>query len=852
MKKFIPLFLFIITFILGYVLSESFLFNENKEEKTSGAFNALQFWTAQRAYPEKDIPNGKYFSAFQQKKTRLNKVQSQVEWKGIGPKNIGGRTLSVAIDPEDPNIIYAGSAGGGLWRSTTGGVGGSAWEYISTGYPIHGVGAIEINPENSQEIYIGTGEVYNYGNTLGGVAIRATRGSYGIGILKTTDGGATWSKALDWAYNEQGGVQALAIDPQNPEIVWAGTTEGTLRSTNSGADWELVNTTIMATDILINPIHPDTVFIACGNLGTEGNGIYRTYDAGENWEKLTNGLPEQYGGKALLDVYKTDPNIMYASIGDGYGGAGGDYTWLCKTTDGGDSWEIVSTTNYSTYQGWYSHFVVINQDNPDEILTGGIDVWKSTDGGETLIRKSDWAAWYLGQTYAGEPEGPDYYSHADHHAFAVHPDDPDIVYFGNDGGVFVTGNFGETYMGLNGGYQTTQFYGGFSVAQGDSNLAMGGLQDNGSAIYLGETSWYRVIGGDGAWTAIDEANDYLFGSWQYMNILRSNDLFETDKYISPPRTNEAFAAPYIIGHQDPTIMYAASQRIYKSTNSGDNWQQTGDGDKISNGIAVSMSSSPFSDDVVFVGYAPYEGNRAEVYRTVDGGINWENVTYDLPDRYPMDITFDYNDQMNVYVVFSGFGTSHVFKSTDLGENWVDINQDLPDVPTSAVAVHPYDSDIIYVGNDLGVYVSFDQGETWSEFTAGLPDGVFSMDLSFSTANDVMRLATHGNGIYESKLLNEPLTSVDDDKVVNNFELMQNYPNPFNPTTKIEYRIPVKGKVTLKIFDSIGQTVQILVNDYKAAGSYSVNFDGSKYSSGVYFYQLQYNDKQITKKMNLVK
>ena len=847
MKQLLLLFVFITFFVLGFFLSEETLPKKNSNLKTSGALEALQFWTSQRAYPNKDIPNGEYYSAFQQKKFNTNKIQTEESWKPIGPENIGGRTISIAIDPVNTNTIYAGSAGGGLWRSLTAGEGAEAWEYISTGFPIHGVGAIAINAEDPFEIYIGTGEVYNYVNTFGGVAIRETRGSYGIGILKTTDGGETWIKSLDWSYNEQTAVLSLEIDPINPAIVWAGTTEGTFKSTNSGEDWSLVNETVMVTDILINPITPDRVYIACGNLGSSGHGIYRTDDGGENWEKLSSGLPSTYGGKALLDVYKKDPNIMYASIGDGY--SSGDPSWLCKTTDGGDTWTVVNQTNYTTYQGWFSHFVVINQNDPDEVLAAGVDVWKSTDGGNRITRKSNWSAWTLGQTYAGEPEGPANYSHADHHAFVVHPDDPDIVYFGNDGGVFVTGDFGETYHGRNGGYQTTQFYGGFSVAQSDSNLALGGLQDNATAIYLGEDSWYRAIGGDGGWTAINEQEDYLYGSSQYLNIYRSNDLFETSfEGVSPSSSNASFISPYVVGYNNPSIMYAASSRMHKSTDGGENWSNSS---TLTGNRAVSLAVSPFTDDLVFVGFAPTSGS-AEIFRTIDGGNTWEDVTGNLPDRYPMDITFDCQNELNVYIVFSGFETSHAFKSTDAGESWIDIGEGLPDVPTSTISTNPYNSDIIYVGNDLGVYVSFDGGENWAEFNTGLPDGVFAMDLSFSTANDVMRLATHGNGVYESKLLSEPITDVGEEIVSNDFQLSQNYPNPFNPSTSIHYQIPSSGRVTLKVFNSIGETVDVLVNENKSAGSYTAKFDASYLASGIYIYQLRFGNKQISRKMNLLK
>ncbi|HET56431.1 MAG TPA: T9SS type A sorting domain-containing protein [Ignavibacteria bacterium] len=852
MKKISVLGLFIIAFICGYFVSE-YLHTENMLKgkiKTSGAMEALQLWTAQRAYPDKDIPTDKFYSAFQQKKLRVNKVQTDKKWKAIGPKNFGGRTISIAIDPNNHNTVYAGSAGGGLWRSVTAGVGAEAWEYISTGFPVHGVGAIAINPENSFEIFIGTGEVYNYGNTLGGVAIRETRGSYGIGILKTTDGGETWIKSLDWSYNQQTAVLSLKIDPVNPSIIWAGTSEGTFKSTNSGEDWIQVNDVVMTTDILINPVNTDIVYTACGNLFSPGHGIYRTNDGGDNWEKLASGLPSTFGGKALLDIYKDDPDIIFASIGGGF--SSNDPNWLCKTSDGGDTWQIVTTTQYASYQGWFSHFVVINQNNPDELLVAGIDMWKSTNGGNNITRKSDWRAWYFGQTYAGEPEGPPNYSHADHHAFAVHPTDPNIVFLANDGGVFVTEDFGETFEGRNGGYQTLQFYGGFSVAQDDSNFAMGGMQDNATAIYLGEDSWYRVIGGDGGWTAINELDGYIYGSSQYLRIYRSADLFQNSfDYVIPSSNNPSFIAPYVVGYQNPMIMYAASQKIHKSTNGGDTWFNTASNQTISNNRAVSLAVSPYSDDVVFVGYAPVN-SPAQIFRTLDGGNNWEDISGDLPDRYPMDIAFDLQNEMNVYVVFSGFGISHAFRSSDIGDTWIDIGDGLPDVPTTTIAVHPYNSKILYVGNDLGIYVSFDQGNTWSEFNTGLPDGVLSMDLSFSTANDVMRLATHGSGVFESKLLNEPITSVNDNDLKNNFSLMQNYPNPFNPSTKIEYNIPSNGYVSLKVFDTLGQTIETLVNEYQSAGNYVVDFSGENFASGIYIYQLRYNHKQLTRKMNFVK
>ena len=285
--------------------------------KTSGAMEALDLWANQRAYPNKIIPDIGYYDAYVYSKNNLISSFDNFDtthWYQIGPHNIGGRTISLAINSLNPNTIYAGSASGGLWRSYTGGVGTSAWKYIATGYPVLGVGTIAISPTDTNTIYIGTGEVYGYQKSFGGITVRTTRGSYGIGILKTTNSGLNWSKSLDWSYNQRRGVQVVRINPLNPNTVWAGTTEGTYRSFNAGVNWTKVHSTIMVTDLIVNPSDTGMVLIACGNLGSTGNGFYKTINSGNNWIKLIDGLPSSYGGKALFCVYRTSPNVIYASI----------------------------------------------------------------------------------------------------------------------------------------------------------------------------------------------------------------------------------------------------------------------------------------------------------------------------------------------------------------------------------------------------------------------------------------------------------------------------------------------------------------------------------------------------------
>jgi len=437
-----------------------------------------------------------------------------------------------------------------------------------------GVSSIAVAPDDSNTIYIGTGEVYNHQAAGTGAAYRNTRGTYGIGILKTTDGGITWTKSLDWSYHQQRGIWAVKVNPLNPTTVWAASTDGTYKSTDGGQIWSQVHDVIMATDLVINPVDTNIVIVACGNFGSEGHGIYRTMDGGNTWTKATAGLPATFNGKALLCIPASLPQYVFASIGNGFYSSGADNaSWLCLSGDGGENWSVVSTQDYSRWQGWFAHDVAVDPTNFVNVIAGGIDLWKSASMGTDLRQKSYWSAGYNGQIPPGNPEGPSYYSHADHHDIVFHPTDPNIIYFANDGGVFRSLDGGETFKGCNGGYQTTQFYNGFSCSQQDSNLAIGGLQDNATAIYRGTTAWQKgVIGGDGSWTAIDASNDnIMYGSYYYLNIWKSENKglswnISIRPYGSEDRT--AFIAPFVVGIDDPEVIYAGRDIVYKSTAGG--------------------------------------------------------------------------------------------------------------------------------------------------------------------------------------------------------------------------------------------------------------------------------------------
>lgn len=670
-------------------------------------------------------------------------------WTPLGPANVGGRTLCLAIRPDNPDILFAGSASGGLWKSTTGGVGAAAWEYVDTGYPVLGVSTIAIDPGDPDVMYIGTGEAYDHDESIGGDVVRTTRGSYGVGILKSMDGGASWSTSLDWTYAQSRGVWMIQIDPLDTGVLFAATTEGVFRSTDAGGSWILVHPVVMAMDVRIHPLDPDIVFAAHGNFGSAGVGIYRSTDGGQTWSRLTTGLPATWSGKAGLALAPGAPDTVYASIGDVDSGRG-----LYKSIDRGDTWVQVNATDYQEYQGWYSHYVVVSPFDPQTLFTGGIEIWRSTDGGATLGVRSRWLSIFFGTSPPQGPIGGLDYAHADHHFAIWHPTDPNTIYFASDGGIFRSRDLGVTFESLIGGYQTSQFYNGFSNSGSNPALAMGGLQDNFTVIYQGTNAWRRVIGGDGTWTAINPTTDAtIFGSAQYLDMRRSRNGGDSWAVVRPPTAADdvtAFAAPYVLAPSRPAVLYAGRTRVYRSGNEGMGWTATNEGFPLDEGNPVlALAISRTDDTVVYAGTAPLL-DRARLFRTRNSGTSWTDITGPLPDRYPSDLAVDPADDRKVYVTFMGFGTSHAFRSTDGGDSWIDIGAGLPDIPASAIEVDPVHPGVIYVGTDLGVFVSPDDGAAWHPFGRGMPPAMVN-DLKVFAPGGLLRAATHGNGAWERPL-----------------------------------------------------------------------------------------------------
>jgi photosystem II stability/assembly factor-like uncharacterized protein len=852
----------IFTLLLTYILfNKSDKYNEKEEEEASDALVSLQWMSQIRAFPNTDIPPDKFYKAFEYSNTELQALNDRDDfdqWTSIGPNNIGGRSLCVAVHPVDTATVFIGSASGGLWKSTTGGIGASAWTYVNTGFPSSAVSSIAIDSANPNVMYIGTGENYGYQYSNYGLDIRVTRGMYGIGILKTTDGGNIWTKALDWSYNNERGVWKVLINPKNSNVLYTATSEGVYKSVDAGTSWTHVLNYLMAMDLLINPVDTTILYVSIGDLSNDvpnaNVGLYKTSNGGLNWTKLSDGLPSTWSGKATLQMYKGNPNYIYANIANDVT----SYIGYYKSTNAGLNWTVGSTSIRSGNQGWYNQGHIVKSNDPNFILLGTLNVEKSTNGGTSFTTKSDWMGWIDGATPPGQPEGPSDFVHADVHSYTDNPKDPNKIYIAADGGLYRSNNFGETFYSCNGGYVTSQFYASLGNAYNDSIFCIGGMQDNRSAFYQGTTAWYKTFTGDGACSQVNSQNKSIcYTEYTYGAISSSLDggvNWDGPAQGPPDNRNSSsycFNMPYVVCPSNPNILYAGGIYMYKSTNGGADW--SGALVSFGAGKALSIAVSSTSTDTAYVGVLPVGTSVAAVYRTVNGGVNWTDVSNgSIPNRYPTRINVNPYNSKEVYVSFGGFGTAHILKSTNAGNSWQNITGNLPDIPTHSVCIDPVYNNI-YVGNDLGVYVTTNGGTNWYEYRTGMPYAIVN-DITIVNLSRKLRIATHGNGIWERKLISSPVVIQNQiTKTPTEYKLYQNYPNPFNPVTNIRYAIPKSGFISLKVYDILGKEVGLYINEFQQAGEYNIYFDGSRLASGMYIYRLSSGGKTLAvKKMILAK
>ncbi len=766
MKKRTLLFLTVIpVFLAGlYTLhnTEQISSVESRTEKPfvkeTGADKQLSMWFHSKAYPNPNNLSDKYQAAWEQYleiKKRTAGVQSRVEaatWTSLGDvSSIGGRILCIAIDPGNSNNLWAGSASGGIWKSVNA---GSSWTSVATNFPVLGVSSILVDPGNSNVIYAGTGEVYRVDTSNTGFSVWKTRGTYGIGILKSTDGGASWTQVMTKTTDQMFGIQMLEFDPTNSNIVYACATDGLYRTTNSGTSWNQILSKIYVSDIAINPANTDQIVVGVGNMVNLDKGIYRTTNgsnASPAWTQISSGLPSSFTGFVRLD--NVGSSRLYASIG---GAAGGNELYL--STDFGANWSAKNSSGHCGFQYWFSHDLAINPSNTDIIMMGGVDFYRynstdiTTGGTRTTI------------STGSSP------IHSDHHDVEYDPNNSNVIYVACDGGLYKSSNGGSTWSNINTGLRATQFYASLGVHPTNPNVMVGGLQDNGVVSFNG-TSWSPEFGGDGGPSAIAPDGTTVLASNDARGVRRSStgaagtygSVLSSWAFSADDRT--AFMAPVAISKSDGNYMYAASDNIHRSTDGGVSW--TNPNSSSTNYIeqyrktAITLAVSPLNRNKVYVSTSNISQNTTNDHLWVNGQPNllksttpgitpYSSIKGSLPDRFVMDFAISPSNDDSVFIALGGFGTSHIYVTGDGGTNWTARGAGLPDVPFNTIVFDPLNPKIIYAGCDFGVYVSPDRGQTWVDFNGGFWDATLVMDLQISADNKLIA-ATHGKGVFRSDL-----------------------------------------------------------------------------------------------------
>lgn len=731
--------------------------DEEGNEIQSGASKQLSGWFQSKGYPNPENLSGKYQAAWEQFleiKKRTNSAETRIEaanWTSLGDvSTIGGRVLCVEVDPNNSNNVWAGSASGGIWKSTNG---GTNWTSVSTNLPVLGVSSIIVDPSNSNIIYAGTGEVYRVDTSNTGFNVWKTRGTYGIGIIKSTDGGATWTQVMTKISSQLFGIQMLKFDPTNSNTIYACATDGLYRSTNSGSTWSQILSKIYVSDICINPSNTDQIVVGVGNMVNIDKGIYRTTNgsnASPTWTKITSGLPSSFDGYIRLD--NIGATRLYASIG----GTTGNELYL--STDFGASWFAKNGSAHAGFQYWFAHTLAINPSNTNDILIAGIDFYRYTSTNTTT-----------GGSRADISTGSSPI-HSDHHDIEYDPNNSNIIYVACDGGVYKSTNGGVNWNARNTGLRATQFYAPFGVHPTNADLMIGGLQDNGVVRYNGST-WTSVFGGDGGPSAFAPNGTTVLASNDARGVRRSttgvtgtySNVLSQWAFTADDRTG--FMAPLGISKSDGNYMYVATDNIHRSTNGGGAWTNTASSStnyiEQQRKTAITLAISPTNRNKIYVSTSNIAQNTSNDYLWVNGQPNilksttpsttpYTSIKGTLPDRFVMDIAISqYNDD-SVYIVLGGFGTSHVYLTPDGGTTWTSIGAGLPDVPFNAIVIDPVNPQTIYAGCDFGVYVSPDRGQTWLDYNGGFWDATLVMDLQID-ANNKLIAATHGKGVFRSDL-----------------------------------------------------------------------------------------------------
>jgi photosystem II stability/assembly factor-like uncharacterized protein len=636
---------------------------------------------------------------------------SPQSWRWLGPGNVGGRIRSLVVYPTKPDTMFAGSVGGGIWKTTNG---GARWAPVDDFMAVLSVSSLVINPANPQVMFAGTGEGYGNADSI-----------RGAGIFKSVDGGTTWTQLTATA-RQFTAVNRLAVS-RDGQIVLAGTGAGLWRSTN-GSTFTRIASVMTPQDVDFHPANSSRAIAA-------GYGVitYST-DGGLTWHR-SSGLPSTVG-RIETAYARSQPDIVYALV-DVNGGT------LYRSGDGGANFSAVSSTVLlDSSQGWYDAALWVNPKDSNHVIAGGVYLRQTFDGGAT---------WEFISSL-----------HVDQHVIVDDPRFDDVtnktVFVGNDGGVYKNADIrraftGSTFSSLNHNLGVTQFYGGAGSAA--TGTIVGGTQDNGTVVLQPQnpTRWVSTLGSDGGGVATHPADPSLFyAEMIYLQLFRSDDSGVNWAGISGnlPDAQSAsanFIAPFAIDPNDSNRMLAGGASLWRSTNvksAAPTWKA----------ITGSTPGNPVSAIAIAPGHPNiiwYGRNLGQVYRTAGGTAaspTFGAVGAPTSGAFVTRITISRDDPNVVYVTTGGFLPQNVLKTTDGGATWKDATgtgaSGLPNVPVNDLEIDPAHPNTIYVATEVGVFISQDGGTTWDLPQDG-PANV-AVDELFWMGSTLVA-ATHGRGMF---------------------------------------------------------------------------------------------------------
>ncbi len=767
-------------------------------------------------------------------------------WVERGPTNVGARVTDLAIHPTSTNIIYAAMASGGVFRSTNG---GANWSPIFDDQAVLTIGDIALDPNNPDIIYVGTGE-----------ANSSSFSWFGEGMYKSNDAGATWSYI---GLEETRYIGRVIVDPDDSDRIWVAgmgslfgtdSNRGVYRSLDAGGTWDKVfalTDSTSAVDLAIHPTNADTIFVAMWERvrgltyrrsGGPSSGIWRSYDGGDSWAELTNGLPAgSTVGRIGIAIAESNPDIMYAFYCDHPGYFYGVY----KSIDGGDTWNVTNDSaleGMTSSFGWYFGQIRVDPTDPSRAFAMGVPFYRTENGGFS------WAE-----------VGPG--NHVDHHAMEFDPWMPSRIYEGNDGGIYVSNDSGDNWTKLY-DQPTNQFY-AIEIDYQNPNRLYGGTQDNGTlrTVDGNPDDWERIFGGDGFYVVVDPTDsNTIFCEYQWGNAYRSNDFgyswgWALNGVDDGDRRN--WSSPIVMDPSNTSTLYFGTYRVWKTTNQGDSWNDIS-GDLTNGGVGTfgtvtTIAVAPTDPDVVYAGT-----DDSHVWVTQNGGANWTDVSGLLPNRWCTRVAVDPADADIAYATFSGLrwneNIGYVYRTDDAGANWTDITNNLPGAPVNALAVDPDYSNILYAGSDVGCFFSMDTGATWNLVGTGLP-AVPVFDIKIHQPTRTLVAGTHGRSMHSIDL--NDVTGIPDDGEVQSVVSLSNHPNPFRSSTTVAFTLERPADVLLAIYDIAGHRVRTLESGRRTAGDHELSWDGRNetgrdVANGIYFMKLEAGDQVAVSKVNVLK